>query len=298
MKVAAVVLNFNGIKNTLDCVESLKKQTLNAIDFQIIVVDNCSQDDSVKTLKSIQGIKLIENDKNLGYAGGMNVGIKYAMKNNFDKVVLLNNDIYADKAFLTNIVNASKKADIVAPKIYFAPGHEFHRRRYRKEDLGKVIWFAGSRIDWQNIIGYHVGVDGVDKGQFNRSGEIDFASGACMLISKEVFEQIGYFDEKYFLYLEDMDFCFRAKLAGFKIVFEPRAVIWHKNAQSTGGSGSALQDYYITRNRLLFAFKFAKLKTKLALFKQVLLQINHKAKRRAFFDFMTFNFQGPKSQQS
>lgn len=292
MKVAAVVLNFNGIKNTLDCVESLKKQTLNAIDFQIIVVDNCSQDDSVKTLKSIQGIKLIENDKNLGYAGGMNVGIKYAMKNNFDKVVLLNNDIYADKAFLTNIVNASKKADIVAPKIYFAPGHEFHRRRYRKEDLGKVIWFAGSRIDWQNIIGYHIGVDEIDTGQFNKTTEIDFASGACMLISKEVFEQIGYFDEKYFLYLEDMDFCFRAKLAGFKIIFEPRAVIWHKNAQSTGGSGSKVQDYYITRNRMLFAFKFAKLKTKIALLRQVLFQIKNKTKRQALIDFLTLNYKG------
>lgn len=292
MKVAAVVLNFNGIKNTLDCVKSLKQQTTEEMDFQIIVVDNCSHDDSVKTLKRIQGIKFIANDKNLGYSGGMNVGIKYALKNNFEKIILLNNDIYLDKEFLPNIISSAKRAAIVAPKIYFAKGHEFHKHKYKKQDSGKVIWFAGSRIDWQNIIGYHLGVDEVDRGQFDRSTEIDFASGACMLISKEVFRQIGFFDEKYFLYLEDMDFCFRAKLAGFKIIFAPKAVIWHKNAQSTGGSGSQIQDYYITRNRMLFAFKFAKLKTKIALVKQVLFQIKNKTKRQALIDFVTLNFKG------
>ena len=87
-----------------------------------------------------------------------------------------------------------------------------------------------------------------------------------------------------------MDFCVRAKKAGFSIVFEPRAVIWHKNASSSGGSGSKLQDYYITRNRLLFAFRYAKLKTKLAVFRQVLKNIDNHIRRKAFWDFITFNF--------
>ena len=86
-----------------------------------------------------------------------------------------------------------------------------------------------------------------------------------------------------------MDFCVRAKKAGFKIIFEPKAVIWHKNASSSGGSGSQLQDYYITRNRLIFAFKYANFKTKLALLRQMISQIRNSIKRRAFFDFLRFN---------
>ena len=111
-----------------------------------------------------------------------------------------------------------------------------------------------------------------------------------MLVKKEVFEKIGFFDEKYFLYLEDMDFCVRTLKAGFKILFEPKAIIWHKNAGSAGGSGSVLQDYFITRNRLIFAFKYANLRTKLAVLKQTLSQINIPAKRKALVDFATFNF--------
>ena len=111
-----------------------------------------------------------------------------------------------------------------------------------------------------------------------------------MLVKKEVFEKIGYFDEKYFLYLEDMDFCVRAEKAGFKIFFQPRAVIWHKNAKSTGGSGSSLQDYFITRNRLLFAVKYAKLRTKIAVFRQIASQFQDTIKRKALIDFLKFNF--------
>ena len=111
-----------------------------------------------------------------------------------------------------------------------------------------------------------------------------------MLVKKEVFEKIGMFDEKYFLYLEDMDFCVRAKKAGFGITFFPQAKLWHKNAVASGGSGSLLQDYYITRNRLLFAFKFAKLRTKLAVLKQAVLKASNSTKRAALIDFLTYKF--------
>jgi len=87
-----------------------------------------------------------------------------------------------------------------------------------------------------------------------------------------------------------MDFCIRAKKAGFKIMYEPKAIVWHKNAQSAQGSGSKLQDYYITRNRLLFAFKFAKLKTKIAVFKQTLLVWQNPIRRRALLDFLLNRF--------
>jgi len=87
-----------------------------------------------------------------------------------------------------------------------------------------------------------------------------------------------------------MDFCVRAKKAGFKIIFEPKAILWHKNAATAGGSGSRLQDYFISRNRLLFAIKYARLKTKLAVVRQSIRQLKDPVKRRAFWDFLTTNF--------
>lgn len=292
MKVAIIIVNYNGLENTLDCLDSLKRCSLDKHQAKIIVVDNNSGDGSQEALSKIADITLITNQENLGYSGGNNVGIKYAMNHNTaDHIVILNNDTIVDRSFLINLVQATKAGDIISPKIYFAPGFEFHKDRYTKNQLGKVIWYAGAKIDWQNIIGKHTGVDEVDNGQYSKRREIDLATGACMLVERKVFEKIGFFDEKYFLYLEDMDFCVRAKKAHFKIMFEPKAVIWHKNAGSSGGSGSKLQDYYITRNRLLFAIKFAKLKTKLAIARQAAGQLKDPIKRRAILDFLRANFQ-------
>lgn len=286
MKLGIVILNFNGLEDTLECIKSIKKPK----NTTILVVDNASTDKSKEVLEKISGIKLIINKINLGFSGGNNVGISDALKCEADLILILNNDTLVDKEFLVHLVKKTKSADIISPKIYFSAGYEFHKEHYQKSDLGKVIWYAGGKIDWENIIGKHIGVDEVDHGQFNKSGEVDFATGACMLIKREVFEKIGLFDEKYFLYLEDMDFCVRAKRAGFKIGYEPAAVVWHKNAASTGGSGSDLQDYYITKSRLLFAFKFAKLRTKIAVFRQILAQSKDKIKRKALLDFLTGKF--------
>jgi len=284
VKVTIVILNFNGANVTKECVESLKKASGS---FEIIIVDNGSTDGSDKILSKIKGITFLQNKENLGYSGGNNSGIKVALKNGAEAVLVLNNDTIVEKDFLINLLRATKKADVISPKIYFAPGFEFHKDRYKLKDLGKVIWFAGGKIDWNNIMGIHLGVDEVDNGQFEKQKEIEFATGACMLIKSEVFKKIGLFDEKYFLYLEDMDFSRRVKLAGFKIYFEPSSVIWHKNASTSGGSGSLLQDYFITRNRLLFSFKYAKFRTKIAVFRQIFGSYRNNTKRRALIDFLT-----------
>ncbi len=159
-------------------------------------------------------------------------------------------------------------AGAISPKIYFAKGFEFHKNRYKKEDLGKVLWYAGGKIDWKNMLGFHRGVDEVDIGQFSKLYETEFATGCCMLVKREVFERVGLFNNKYFLYLEDLDFSLKTRKKGFKIIYQPKAVMWHENAGSAGGSGSPLQEYFITRNRLLFGFKYAPLRTKIALFKE------------------------------
>ena len=290
MKLAIVILNFNGLGDTLTCLDSVRKLKTDDVFLETIVVDNFSSDGSQEALPKIKDIVVVQNHDNLGYAGGNNVGIKYALKRGADAVLILNNDTIVEPKLIMNLVAALNQGDLISPKIYFAAGYEFHKLRYSQKEAGRVIWSAGGEIDWSNVLGKHLGVDEVDGGQFAKRKQITFATGACMFVKREVFEKIGYFDERYFLYLEDMDFCVKAKNAGFKIIFEPKAVIWHKNASSSGGSGSQLQDYYITRNRLIFAFKYASLKTKLAILRQIIGQIKNPIKRRAFLDFLTFNF--------
>ena len=147
-------------------------------------------------------------------------------------------------------------------------------------------------MDWKNVVGSHRGVDEVDHGQYEKCESTDFVSGCCLMVRREVLEKVGFFDPKYYLYYEDNDFCQRAKKAGFKIIYEPKAYLWHKNAGSAGGSGSHLQDYYTTRNRLLFGIKYAPVKSKLALIKEgtKLLIKGRKWQKRGVMDFYLNNF--------
>lgn len=266
--IAIVILNFNGEKDTLECLKSIDKLETDGFELLTIVVDN----GSTKTFSfgNFQ-FKLIRNKYNLGFSGGNNVGIRYALKNNVDYICILNNDTIVDKSLvleLLKLAQSDESIGIVAPKIYFAKGYEFHKNRYEESEKGKVIWYAGGVMDWRNVIGVHRGVDEVDHGQYEKVQETDFASGCCMFVKSEVFQKIGFFDEKYFLYYEDNDLSQRAKREGFRIVYSPKAVLWHKNAGSAGGSGSELQDYYITRNRLLFGMRYAPFRSKISLIKE------------------------------
>ncbi len=273
-KVFVVVLNYNGKKDTLECLKTLHSTQKKNFKIKIVVVDNSSTDDSPAAIKKqFPQAKVIKNKTNLGFAQGNNVGIKYSLKNRADYVFVLNNDTLIEKKCLLNLFKAGesdKNSGIIAPKIYFAPGFEFHKSRYQKKDLGKVIWYAGGQIDWQNVLGIHLGVDQVDQGQFVQKKTVEFITGCAMFVKFKVFGRVGLFNPKYYLYLEDADLCLRAQKAGFKLLFEPKATLWHKNAQTAGGSGSTLQEYYYTRNRMLFGLKYAPIKTKLALMKESL----------------------------
>lgn len=291
-KIFVSLLNFNGKKNTLACLDSLKDIKVDNFQLTIVAIDNASEEKFDLRSGSIGNIPLviIKNENNLGFSGGHNVGIKYSLENGADYVLVLNNDTYVDKNFLEELLRVAQsdeKIGILAPKIYFAPGFEFHKERYLKKELGKVLWYAGGIMDWGNIIGHHRGVDSIDNGQFDKTQSTELATGCCMLIKKEVFEKAGMFDDKYFLYYEDADLSIRAKEKGFKIVYVPKSVIWHKNASSAGGSGSKLQDYYITRNRLLFGFKYSSIRAKFALLREsLILLISGRAwQKRGILDF-------------
>jgi GT2 family glycosyltransferase len=272
-KVYTIVLNWNGERDTIDCVRSLLKMDVGEIDHKIVVVDNGSEEKSLQSIKKFIKDKpthLIETGKNLGFADGNNVGIRYAISEKCDWIMVINNDTEVDKNLLKVLIQkgeSNEKIGIVSPKIYFAKGYEYHKDRYHEKELGKVLWYAGGSIDWNNIYGTNRGVDEVDIGQYSVASEIDFATGACMLLRTSALTPKELFNSLYFMYMEDMELSLKLKRRGWKIVYEPKAVVWHKVAQSSG-VGSALNDYFITRNRMLFGMSFASMRAKIALVRE------------------------------
>jgi len=294
-KIVIVAVNFNTEKDTLELLNSIEEIENNSYSLEIIIVDNGSRVKFVLPRGFKKKVMLIRSEENTGFSGGFNIGIKNALELGADYVLVINNDTILRPMMIENLLKVlenNEKIGIVTPKIYFAKGHEFHKSRYSKEELGKVFWYAGGYMDWANIVSVHRGVDEVDKGQYGKTEKTEFASGCCMLIKKEVFEKVGMFDEKYFLYYEDADFNQRVKKAGFDIYYVPSASLIHVNAASTGGSGSVLQDYYITRNRLLFGIKYAPFRSKIALIRESikLLKSGRDWQKKGIIDFYLGKF--------
>lgn len=295
-KVFIVILNYKGHNDTVELLKSLTKIKRDSFLLGTIVVDNFPDDPIKMDSKKYPNLnlKIIYNNKNLGFSGGNNVGIKDALENGADFVLLINNDTYADPNFVEELLKVAeneKEAGIVVPKIYFAKGFEYHKK-YKENELGKVIWYAGGNMDWANIIGYHRGVDEVDDGQFGQVVETQIASGCCLMLKRELLEKIRGYDDKYFLYYEDADLSMRAIKKGYRIIFAPKSIIWHKNAQSSGGSGSGLQDYYIARNRMIFGFEYASFRAKFALIRESikLIFIGRAWQRKGIIDFYIGKF--------
>lgn len=284
-KVSIIILHYNSDEVTRECLESFHNLSTKSVQYDIVVVDNLSTNPFTYDTNGTN-ITLLRTDANLGFTGGNNFGIEYAFKNfEPDYILLLNSDTIVSENFLDPLVEFAEKHEqvgAVCPKIYFEKGYEFHKSQYSEEEKGKVIWFAGGSIDWKNIYGFHRGVDEVDRGQFDlpeivrRKDEMpfngyqtmDFASGCCVLYPTEVLKKVGLFDDSYFLYWEDTDLSMRIRRAGYKLYFCPESFIWHKNAGSSGGSGSPLQQKYQKKNRLKFALKYASLRSKLAVLKE------------------------------
>lgn len=289
-KVALVIVNWNGIDDTRRCLVSIHEMRIDKAELEIIVVDNGSSDDSVARIaKEFPEVRILALDTNLGFTGGNNTGIRYAMLHGADYVWLLNNDTIVHKNALSIIgVFEDPKVGIAGSKIFFAAGHEYHKKRYRADQKGKVFWYAGGLVDWDNMYASHRGVDEVDVGQYETEVETVFITGCAMMIRRSVIEKIGVLDDKYYLYLEDLDYCLRARAVGFFLRYYPRSIVWHVNAGSTGGAGNPLHDYYITRNRLLVGLRFAPMRTKFALIREGLrfLMGQNPEKKQAVMDFL------------
>lgn len=295
-KIAVIIVHYNTNQDTWACLDSLAQLTPNsAFEVQVFVVDNASKD-AFYLLKKNKNVTIVRSDTNLGFTGGNNLGFNYARKNyNPDYYLLLNSDTLVEKDFLTLLysqLKADHKLGLVSPKIYFAPGCEFHRQSYKKSEQGKVIWFAGGIIDWDNLLTFHAGVDEVDRGQFDQLTDFDYASGCCFLVRREALAVSGVFDDRYFLYFEDCDLSLRIERSGWKLGFCPQAIVWHKNGSSTDGAGSELQQFYLTRNRLLFFATYGYLSVKIRTWRLAwrLWRHGNRVEKKAAQKFLTRQF--------
>lgn len=273
-KVVISILHYGNATDTKSCLDSLLLLNLDRISLITYVLDNGSSEplDLDIQLYSKIGLTLLRNNINAGFTGGHNLVYEKVQDKKFDYFLLLNNDCILHKDCIFQLVKTGDKDEKtggVVPKIYFTKGYEYHKEKYTEREKGKVIWYAGGYIDWNHVQSKHKGVDEVDNGQYDEEMEVDFGTGACLLLKKQFIENEGLFDEKFFLYFEDADLSCKLNGKGYSIIYQPRAVVWHNNAGSSG-SGSGLHDYYLTRNRMLFGMRYAPPRTKAHLIKESL----------------------------
>lgn len=245
-KVSIIILNWNGLNDTFQCLESLRKVTYP--NYEITVVDNGSRGDDVQGLRERYGddIRIIANDKNYGFSEGNNIGMRASLSRGTDYLLLLNNDTVVAPDFLDEMVVVALSYNddcIVNPKIY-------HYTAPSK------LQFAGGKISYVKGRTYNIGLDEIDTGQYDRIKETEFATGCAVLIPHKVVDEVGMLDSSYFAYFEDADFSIRVRKAGYKTVYAPRSKIWHKGTASTGGYMNAISYYFYVRNAILFVLKW------------------------------------------
>lgn len=242
--VAIILVNYNGYDDTVECVKSLLGITYK--NYSIYIVDNCSADaEKIKKDAFLnENARVMYSDENLGFSGGNNIAIRDAVDRGYDYIVLLNNDTTVEPRFLEELVKEAgtdKKIGIVTGKIYFY---------YKREN----VWSAGGTYDRKT--GLTVQFSGPDNGEFDSEKEITFATGCLQMFPCEVVEKVGLMDEEFFLYSEDSDYCQRIIDAGYRLMYTPESIIYHKVSASTGDR-SPMQQRYMMRNNLYMIKKYS-----------------------------------------
>lgn len=261
--VCVVVLNWNGINDTLECLRSLGNVAY--ANFFVLVVDNGSTNDSVARLRRHDApipFELIETHQNLGFAEGNNVGIRRALAQGAEFVLLLNNDTVVDPGFISAFVRAAQaypRAAVLSGKIYYF-------------DHPSTLWYAGATWRHDGQYFQHDGIGKVDDDDdaYQQIAETDYASGCAFFMRASALLTIGLLDAKYFLTYEESDLCYRARKAGFNVLFVPDAKLWHKVSASFGGVDSPLQLYFYSRNILLWAERHLQRQEYWSLFRKTL----------------------------
>ena len=220
--VSIVIPHWNNVDVLSECLESISDTDFD--NFEIIVVDNASIDDSVEWVRSnYPNVKLIENDKNYGYAGGCNIGAETAIG---DYIIFLNNDTVQDKNWISNLIkimNSNDNIGAVQPKIL----------NYYDRNIFDYAGGAGGHMDiycFPFARGRIFSFQENDEGQYNEKEKCFWSSGTCFMIRRELFQKAGGFDENFFSHMEEIDLCWRLYAMGFEVWVEPNSVVYHKNA--------------------------------------------------------------------
>ena len=244
-KVSFIILNWNNYEISKMCINSLDKITYP--NYDIIIVDNGSNDNSGKKLqKELANCKVILNTENLGFARGCNVGIRYAMEKGADYVLLLNNDsIIEEKLFLEpaiQVAESDNRIGLVSGKIYY-------------QRNPKKIWYAGGYISLLRGQAIVRGLHEVDKGQYDKVSEVRFATGALLLIKREILKKVGLLPEEYFFGQEEWDYSLTIRRAGYKLYYVPNFTSYHK-ADGSHRNSDPKYVYNSYRNKLIFQQKY------------------------------------------
>ncbi len=236
IKVFIIVLNFRGSNDTKECIHSILSSSYK--NYEIIVVDNFSGDGSVPAIKeAFPDITILETESNLGYAGGNNVGIKHALEKDADAVLVLNNDTVLAKNCLKEFVKASSQF----------PNSALGGRVYYYDEPEVLQHFGGM---WNKKKGKFINVPN-QKFDPNLPQNLDFVTGCALFIPRKILEEVGLFEESFFLYYEEIDWCFQVRKKGFFCTYVPTPVLWHKESRSFV-SPKPPQSYFQWRNRILF----------------------------------------------
>ena len=237
--VSIITINYNESGVTLEMLESLKELTYTNV--EVIVVDNASPNDDPDRIKeAFPNVNLIKSKENLGFAGGNNLGVRAAKG---DYLLFINNDTIVPKSFIAPLVETLEKdrsIGMVSPKI------KFHWD-------ASLIQYAGyTPMNQYTIRNSSIGYHQKDDGAYDQPGETESIHGAAMMVPKRVVDEVGMMTEIYFLYYEEHDWAAMIKRSGYRVYYQPKSYILHKESLSTGKS-SPLKTYYIARNRIVFA---------------------------------------------
>jgi GT2 family glycosyltransferase len=255
MSLGVVILNWNGVGDTLRCLQSIVAAPLDLTKIDIVVVDNGSKHNEAETIsREHPAVDVVRLNQNRGFAGGCNIGAKRALERGADFIVFLNNDTTIPAGVFAELLNAFMNDPAVAiasPMI-------------RVMEKPEQIDFAGARINFAFGNFEH----SCEEPKTDRPFDTDYVSGCCLMIRRSVLEEIGFFDESLFAYFEDVDLCLRARERSYRTVCVPTAEILHAGSSSTKriltqGTTSPLKHYLIARNRTVIVKRYAFLPAKL-----------------------------------
>lgn len=239
MKVAIIILIWNGKSDTLECLQSLSADTY--AEKEIVVVDNGSTDKSAEAIRAaFPQVTILSNDRNLGFCAGNNVGIRYALEHGFDFIFLLNNDTTVEPNAVAELLAAAQahpKLGVAAPVTHHEQGE-------------RAVWFAGSRLDLRRGLAVHD--NSRDPSRADPPYRVPWITGCAMFVRAKAMKAAGGLDERYFLSWEDVDFSVRVAALGWELGVAPAARIYHKGGQASTRLLGNSRDYYDLRNRLLF----------------------------------------------